>query len=108
MHRIHLPLFFPSSLTTRNPKPAATSLWQTAVGGSDLDGGGLDTAEGGGLAVGQLVHGGLGDVEAGGGVVDGQDVDGAPTVAQLPASSALRGQSQLSCSHYLRPWAGVW
>lgn len=91
MHRIHLPLFS-ASLTTRNSKPATTSLWQAAVGGSDLDSGGLNTAEGSSLAVGQLVHGGLGDVEAGGGVVDGQDVDGAATVAQLPASSALRGQ----------------
>lgn len=90
MHRSHLPIFFPTSLTTRNSKPAASSLWQTAVGGSDLDGSGLNAAEGGSLAVGELVHGGLGDVEAGGGVVDGQDVDGAATVAQLPASSALR------------------
>lgn len=90
MHQIHLLLFFPTSLTTRNSKPAATSLWQAAVGGSRLDDGGLNTAEGSGLAVGQLVHGGLGDVEAGGGVVDGQDVDGAATVAQLPASSALK------------------
>lgn len=49
-------------------------------------------AEGGGLAVGELVQGGLGDVEAGGGVVDGEDVDGAPAVAQLPASSALKGE----------------
>lgn len=77
-----------------------TSLWQTAVRSSDLDGGGLNAAEGGSLAVGQLVHGGLGEVEAGGGVVDGEDVDGAPAVAQLPASSALDITKVLSATFY--------
>lgn len=99
MHHSHLPLFSPS-LITHNFKDSdlAINLWQTAVGGGDLDGGGLDAAEGGGLAVGQLVHGGLGDVEAGGGVVDGQDVDGASAVAQLPASSALKILKSVRCS----------
>lgn len=64
------------------------ALWQTTVRGGSLDNGGLDAAEGLGLAVGELVQGGLGDVEAGGGVVDGQDVDGAAAVAQLPAGAA--------------------
>lgn len=68
----------------------SSASWKTAVRGGDLDGSGINTAEGGSLAVGQLVHGGLSEVEAGGGVVDGQDVDGASAVAELPASSALR------------------
>jgi hypothetical protein len=64
-------------------------MWQTAVRERDLDSGGVNTAQRGGLAVGQLVHGALGDVEAGAGVVDGQDVDGAAAPAQLPAGAAL-------------------
>lgn len=92
MHHLHLPTFCPDFIiSSRTPNQhECTSLleWQTTVTGGDLDGGGLDAAEGGGLAVRQLVHGGLGDVEPGGGVVDGQDVDGAPAVAQLPASAA--------------------
>lgn len=63
---------------------------QAALADGDLDGGGVDTAKSRGLAVGQLVHGRLGEVEAAGGVVDGEDVDGPAGVGELPAGAALR------------------
>lgn len=60
-----------------------------AFTGGDLGGGSIDTAELGGLAVGEGVHGVQGNVEATGGVVDGEDVDALAGVLELPAGAAL-------------------
>ena len=49
----------------------------------------VDAAQLGRPAVGQVVHGGLGDVEAGAGAVDGEDVDGAAVVRGAPARAAV-------------------
>lgn len=62
---------------------------QAAVAERDLGGGSLDAAKGGGLAVGEVVHGSLGDVEAAAGVVDGEDVDRLAVVGQGVALAAL-------------------
>lgn len=62
---------------------------QTAGADGDLGGGGIDTAKGDSLAVGEGVHGVEGNVEAGGGVVDGENVDGLAVVGELPAGAAL-------------------
>ena len=68
-------------------EPVACS--QTTVAEIDLGNIGLDTAEEGGLAVGQVVHGIQRDVQPGGGVIDGEDVDGLSVVGGRPAGSAL-------------------
>lgn len=49
----------------------------------------VDAAKISGLVVGQIVHGGLGQVEAVVGVVNGQDVDGLAVVGDAVASAAL-------------------
>jgi hypothetical protein len=54
----------------------------------DLHRGGIDPAEGNGLAVGEVLHGSEGDVEAAGTLVDAEDVDRPGAIGELPASAA--------------------
>lgn len=49
----------------------------------------IDATEGSSLAVGELVHGSLGEVEASAGVVNGEDVDGLAVVGDAVAGTAL-------------------
>ncbi len=49
----------------------------------------IDPAQLNSPAVGEVVHGGLGDVEAGTGTVNSQDVDGAAVVGRAPAGPAV-------------------
>lgn len=62
---------------------------ETAGGHGNLSAAGFDAAERGTLAAGQGVESRELNVEAGAGAVDGEDVDGAAIVAQLPACTAL-------------------
>lgn len=63
---------------------------KTAVADSDLLVLSVDAAEGSSLAVGELVHGSLGNVEAGASMVHGKDVDGLAVVGETVAGTALR------------------
>ena len=63
---------------------------QSAVAKSNLGVLSIDAAELRSLAVGQVIHGALGQVEASG-AVDGEDVDGLAVVGDAVAGTALRG-----------------
>jgi hypothetical protein len=62
---------------------------KTAVADSNLLVGGINTAKGSSLAVGELVHSSLGNVEASTGVVHSKDVDGLAVVGKAVAGTAL-------------------
>jgi hypothetical protein len=64
---------------------------ETTVAGGYLSVLRIDATKLSSLAVGKLVHGGLGEVETSGSVVNGQDVDGLAVVCDAVAGTALGG-----------------
>lgn len=65
-------------------------VFNATFGEVNLSRGGIDPSESLGLATGESVHGGQGNVEAFDGEIDSQDVDTVSLVLQLPAGSAAR------------------
>jgi hypothetical protein len=64
---------------------------EATVAGSHLCVLSIDASKLSSLAVGKIVHSGLGEVESSSGVVDGQDVDSLSVVCDSVACAALGG-----------------
>lgn|SRR5690348_4368976 len=62
---------------------------EATVASSNLSVLGINATKLGSLAVGKLVHGGLGEVETSGSVVNSQNVDGLAVVCDAVAGTAL-------------------